>query len=141
MLVTAESVTGGLVSSKIVSEPGASKVFWGGFVTYAEDAKINTLGVPEDVINEFSAVSSQVAKLMSEGAIKKSGADYSLAVTGYAGPRGDNDRHPVGTVYISVSGTGMKTEVNKYEFSGDREGIRNKAVDEALKQLTSYILS
>lgn len=101
-LSAAESCTGGLLCSAITAVPGASKVFGCGVVSYSEEIKQKLLGVPERTISDFGVVSAETAIAMAEGVKKLSGSDISVGITGLAGPKGEDDVLPVGTVYISV---------------------------------------
>ncbi len=109
-LAIAESCTGGLISNRITNVPGASEVFTHGFVTYANAAKSEMLGVPPAEIESHGAVSEAVARLMAEGALRVSGADIAVAVTGIAGPDGGTDEKPTGTAWISIAMRGVPTE-------------------------------
>jgi len=102
-LALAESCTGGCISSRITDVSGSSAVFTHGFITYANEAKVEMLDVPAKLIESYGAVSEQVAIAMAEGALKKSGADIAASVTGIAGPTGGTDEKPVGTVYIGIA--------------------------------------
>lgn len=135
-LATAESCTGGLLSACITEIPGSSDVFNRGFVTYANEAKTEMLGVPEDMLAEHGAVSEQVARAMAEGALASAGVDIALSITGIAGPGGATDTKPLGLVYMGVASkkTG-KTEHHKLMFSGDRAHVRAEAVETALEIL------
>jgi len=97
-IVTAESCTGGLIAGALTSIPGSSEVVYGGFVTYANGAKISMIGVPKTLIEQFGAVSEQVAGAMARGALARSSADIAIAVTGVAGPGGGTKEKPVGLV-------------------------------------------
>lgn len=99
----AESCTGGLVSAAITEIPGSSAVLGSGYVTYSNDAKIKMLGVNEDILDTFGAVSVAVAWAMAQGALKKSGADIAVAISGVAGPDGGTEKKPVGTVVFAVA--------------------------------------
>jgi len=144
-ITAAESCTGGMAADLIVRVPGASKVFWGSFVSYTEDAKMKMLGIPGNLIKEFGAVSCQVASAMAEGALKKSGASWAFAVTGLAGPAGDDDETAVGTVWISVAGVkekdadNLETEAKMFLFEGDRNAVREKAAIAALEMVLKRI--
>ena len=102
-IATAESCTGGLLAARITSEAGASACFDMGLITYSNQSKIQMLGVKEQTLHRYGAVSSQTALEMSEGIKKLSGADIGISVTGIAGPGGGTDEKPVGLVYIAVA--------------------------------------
>ncbi len=97
-IATAESCTGGLVSAALTEISGSSAVFLAGFATYSNDAKINLLGVPAELIEKHGAVSEEVARAMAEGALDAALADIAISITGVAGPTGGSDEKPVGTV-------------------------------------------
>jgi nicotinamide-nucleotide amidase len=103
MIATAESCTGGLIAASLAAVPGASASLERGFVTYSNEAKTEMLGVPADIIQRLGAVSRDVAIAMAEGAIAKSRADISVAVTGVAGPDGGTAEKPVGLVHMAAS--------------------------------------
>lgn len=127
----AESCTGGLLANAFTDVPGASKVFAGSAVCYANDAKVNLLGVPDCLIAQHGAVSAECAAAMATGAIEKFGSDYAIAVTGYAGPGGGTDADPVGTVYFGyASPTGVWSQ--RVALPGDRRQIKQRAVNTAL---------
>jgi nicotinamide-nucleotide amidase len=134
-IVTAETCTAGLVSSCLTSVPGASKTFERGFVLYHDSAKATGLGVPEAVSRQYGAVSAEVTKGLAEGALAHSTAGVSVAVTGYAGPGGGNEKHPVGTIYVAAARKGAETLAERHVFSGDRDAVRIQAVDAALTLL------
>ena len=134
-IAAAETVTSGLVSSCLTSVPGASKIFERGFVLYHESAKATGLGVPESVSRTHGAVSAEVTKGLAEGALSHSTAGATVAVTGYAGPGGGNDKDPVGTVYVAAATKGKQTLVERHVFSGDRDAVRMQAVGAALDAL------
>jgi len=100
-IAVAESCTGGLVAAALTEIAGSSDVFEAGFVTYSNEGKIKLLQVSEDVIDTFGSVSVAVAWAMAQGALKNSGADVAVALTGIAGPAGGSDRKPVGTVVFA----------------------------------------
>jgi nicotinamide-nucleotide amidase len=134
-IVTAETCTAGLVSSCLTSVPGASKTFERGFVLYHDSAKATGLGVPEAVSRQYGAVSAEVTKGLAEGALAHSTAGISVAVTGYAGPGGGNEKNPVGTVYVAAARKGAETLTERHVFSGDRDAVRIQAVSAALTLL------
>jgi len=123
----AESCTGGLVSKWITDIPGASEVFWGGIVTYSNDSKMKLLGVDAGLLKKEGAVSRSVVEQMALFVLEKSGADYSVAISGIAGPGGGTDEKPVGTVWISAWGKKMKQSTRKFLFTGSQEWIRRKS--------------
>ena len=131
-VTTAESCTGGLLSGTIVNVAGVSDVFHQSYVTYANSAKHELIGVPEETLETFGAVSQQTAKAMAEGAAKAAKANVALAVTGIAGPGGGTKEKPVGLVYIGCCVNGH-TEVIECHFSGSRLEIRQATVAKALE--------
>ena len=134
-IATAETCTAGLVSGCITSVSGASKTFERGYVLYHDSAKATGLGVPEAVSRQHGAVSAEVTKGLAEGALAHSTAGVSVAVTGYAGPGGGNEKNPVGTVYVAAARKGAETLVERHVFSGDRDAVRIAAVGAALALL------
>jgi len=130
----AESLTGGMISSEVVGVPGASAVFEGGIVCYTNDVKMNVLGVPASVIDEQTEVSAECAEAMAEGTCRVIGCDYSVAVTGIAGPTGDLPGKPVGTVYFGYCAKGTKGSFRR-NFEGDRMDIRKQTLECALETL------
>lgn len=134
-LATAESCTGGLISALLTEISGSSDVFDCGFVTYSNESKIQFLGVDQKLIEQHGAVSEQVASAMAQGAITRTGADVSVAVTGIAGPTGGTKDKPVGLVYIAVAKKN-KITCEKNIFSGNREDVRLQSVGKALEMLS-----
>ena len=128
---TAESCTGGLVASKLVSYPGISSVFIEGAVCYANDAKVRRLGVRAETLGKYGAVSEETAREMAEGICSQSGSELGISTTGIAGPDGGTAEKPVGLVYIGISLLG-KTTVTRCRFAGDRTRIRERAALTAL---------
>ncbi len=126
-LAVAESCTGGLIASELVAIPGCSKFLLEGCVAYSDGAKARRLGVAEETLARFGAVSEPCAREMAEGMLKSSGASVALATTGYAGPDGGHGAGPVGTVYIALAGMG-ETSVKRVRLYGERERIRELAV-------------
>lgn len=131
-VAVAESCTGGRVCAEIVGVPGASEVFLGGVVAYADEAKHGLLGVSKDLLDRFGAVSAACAEAMAHAARDRFGADVGIAVTGLAGPEGAVPGKPVGTVWHAVVGPGHIIMVHKGHFDGDRAEIQRQAVEEAL---------
>lgn len=130
-ITAAESCTGGLICASITSVSGASEVFDRGFVTYANVAKEQMLGVSRQTLESFGAVSVNTAREMSAGARANADADVAVAVTGIAGPTGGTPEKPVGLVYIGVC-TKEKNLVTEYHFSGNRDEVRLGTVCRAL---------
>ncbi|MBQ2754049.1 MAG: CinA family protein [Clostridia bacterium] len=131
---TAESCTGGLLSGAITAVSGSSDVFNAGIVTYSNDAKMKYLGVKEETLRKYGAVSKETAYEMSMGIKEANGADIGVGITGIAGPTGGTDEKPVGLVYIGVNGV-----VTKNIFSGEREDVRLKAVVKALNMVSDFV--
>lgn len=128
----AESLTGGEISSSVVSVPGVSSFYNGAVVSYSNDVKINVLGVPSEVIEEHGAVSAECAEFMAVGASRVLGADVAVSATGIAGPDGGSEAKPVGLVFLSAYCNGQFKTV-RCVFDGDRQAIRDQAVVKALK--------
>lgn len=139
-LTTVESCTGGLLSGRLVNVSGASSVFEQSFVTYANKAKRKLVGVKKSTLKAHGAVSEETAKEMAEGGCKEAEADACLAITGIAGPDGGTEEKPVGLVYIGCCIKG-KTVVRKYQFSGNRQKVREYAVASALVLLRECMLN
>ena len=138
-VTTAESCTGGLLSGRIINVPGASEVFKEGFVTYSNKAKRKTLDVSKSTLKKYGAVSAQTAKEMATGGVFATDADTCIAVTGLAGPEGEEEK-PVGLVYIACY-MKDKVKVEEYHFKGNREKIREQSVVKALDLLRRSILA
>jgi len=138
-IVTAESCTGGGIAAAITSLPGSSSWFWGGFITYHNQAKVNLLNVKEEDLDQFGAVSRVVAAAMASGALRNSSADWAVSVSGIAGPGGGTRDKPVGTVWVGVAGFSGYHSEKRYQFSGSREEVREQAVRESIIQLISGI--
>lgn len=132
---TAESCTGGGVASAITSVPGASAVFLGAVVSYANEVKRDVLGVSEDDLKRVGAVSSEVAASMAEGARALMKTDMAVSLTGIAGPDGGSAEKPVGLVWFGIS-TAEGTRTEKAIFRGDRESVRAQAITHAIGMLT-----
>ena len=137
-LATAESCTGGMIASKLISVPGISEYFLEGAVTYSNEAKMRRLGVKRETLEAHTAVSEAVAREMAEGIRATSGASLGLATTGIAGPDGGTAERPVGLVYVALAGA-KGTAVRELHLSGNRERIRNAASLNALDLLRRYL--
>ncbi|MGZ4966613.1 MAG: CinA family protein, partial [Chthoniobacterales bacterium] len=140
-VATAESCTGGYLGHRLTNVPGASAVYVGGFVTYANELKIGELGVSEEVISENGAVSGAVARAMAEGAREKTNATHALATTGIAGPSGGSDEKPVGTVFIALASVDAETEVERFRFFTDRKSFKRLTTQTALEMLRQRLLA
>jgi nicotinamide-nucleotide amidase len=138
-LATAESCTGGLVSHRLTNVPGASAVLMCGLVTYSNESKVRLLGVPSETIEAHGAVSAETARAMAEGARERYGVDYSVAVTGIAGPGGGSVEKPVGTVFIAVSSV-KGTTVLHHRNRWDRETFKLAASQQTLELLRQTLL-
>ena len=135
----AESCTGGLLSSTIASISGSSKVFTLGLVTYSNQSKINTLKVPKKKIIKYGAVSYETCLSMVKNLNKIAKTDFSLSITGVAGPRGGTKEKPIGLVYIGIK-RGNKTLVKKFQFKNKKRNLIQKAtVNKALNLILSLI--
>jgi nicotinamide-nucleotide amidase len=139
-LAIAESCTGGLLANRITNVPGASEVFLAGYVTYANSAKKDILGVIPKLIDEHGAVSEPVAGAMAEGARARAGADYALATTGIAGPAGGTPEKPVGTVFIGLAAAGHDTIVQRHFFPNERETFKQQTAQAAFDLLRRQLL-
>lgn len=134
----AESCTGGMVAAEITSVDGISAVFNESFVTYSNDAKHRNLGVSEETLKKFGAVSEECAREMAEGAASRSGADIAFSVTGIAGPTGGTKEKPVGTVCFGVFFKGV-TLTRTAHFKGGRESVRRSSVDFVIDMMISSV--
>ena len=137
---TAESCTGGLIAKTFTDLAGSSEWFERGFVTYSNAAKTDMLAVPASLIEDYGAVSEAVATAMASGALRHSKADYSIAVTGVAGPGGGSDDKPVGTVWIAVA-SAEQMVARRYQFDGDRQAVRAATLITAIEELLDLVES
>ena len=131
-LATAESCTGGGIGAALTAVPGSSAVYKGGIISYTNEVKEKLLGVPVEMLESHGAVSQPVAQAMAEGARKRLRTDIAVSVTGLAGPGGDEYGNPVGTVFIGYADK-EKSFAWAYHFAGDREEVRNQAINAALQ--------
>ena len=139
-ITTAESCTGGMISAACTDLPGSSMWFERGFVTYSNAAKSDLLDVPASLIQAHGAVSEEVARAMAQGALEHSLADWSVAVTGIAGPTGGSAAKPVGTVWLAwaCKSSGW-CESQLQLFAGDRKAVRESTTALALSRLLALL--
>lgn len=130
-LVTAESLTGGGIGAALTAVPGSSEVYKGGVISYTDWVKHNVLGVREEDLQTYGAVSEPVARQMASGVRSLLKADVAVSVTGLAGPGGDEYGNPVGTVFIGYADE-QYTVVRECHFPGNREEVRNQTIEMAL---------
>lgn len=140
-IALAESCTGGLIAKRLTDIPGASQVLEFGWVTYSDSAKQKMLGVSPETLQKYTAVSPETALEMAKGAREKSGADIGLSVTGYAGPDGGTEEHPVGTVFIGLSWQGgEKVICPPRRYMRSREQVRRSSASHALDLVRREVL-
>lgn len=139
-IAVAESCTGGLVSASLINYPGISSVFMEGCVTYSNEAKMKSLGVKQETLDVYGAVSSQCAEEMAAGVAKRYNTNIGIATTGIAGPDGGTDEKPVGLVYFGIYING-KVISKKYIFNGNRQSIRVRAANTILNDLRLELLN
>ena len=137
-LVTAESCTGGGIGAALTAVSGSSAVYKGGIISYTNWVKENLLDVPADLLAVKGAVSAEVAEAMAVGAKNRLLADVAVSVTGLAGPTGDEFGNPVGTVFIGYADN-RKVKSVAYYFEGDRQNVRQQAVEAALMLVLNEI--
>lgn len=134
-LATAESCTGGLIANRLTNVPGSSDVFTHGWVTYANEAKMDQLHVAKELLDTHGAVSEEVARAMAEGAVQESGADFALSVTGIAGPSGGTEEKPVGTAWLGLGVRGGETQAFKVFHPRNRKDFKQAVSQSALNLL------
>jgi len=139
-LALAESCTGGLLGGRLTAVAGSSDVLWGGWVTYANDAKIQEVGVPARSLAAHGAVSVEVAVAMADGARRAASTSHGIGITGIAGPGGGTPTKPVGTVVIAWTRRGAPTLHRVFRFDGNRDAVREQAVSLALDGLRRAVL-
>ncbi|BCA53142.1 putative competence-damage inducible protein [Nitrospira sp. KM1] len=137
-VAVAESCTGGLIGHRLTQVPGSSSYFERGVICYSNRAKVELLGVPADTIEQFGAVSSEVAAAMAQGICERSRASLGLSVTGIAGPGGATPNKPVGLVYIGLYEQNGNSVTKEYRFHGDRSVIKQRASQAALDMLRRW---
>lgn len=141
VLATAESCTGGLIAKRITDVSGSSAVFNCGIVSYSNEVKEKVLGVSHKTLETYGAVSEQTVREMVKGALKISGADIAVSVSGIAGPNSDNTEKPVGLIFLAVSNGKSITvkQLNNTFIDNIRENNRQSASDEALKMILDLV--
>lgn len=130
-ITTAESCTGGLIAGTLINVSGISDYYQEGYITYSNESKHRLLGVSEETLSRFGAVSKETAREMAIGAAKTANADVSVISTGVAGPAGGTKEKPVGLVYVGCFVKG-NVVVEKHQFKGDRQSVREQSVHMAL---------
>ncbi len=139
-LAVVESCTGGLVGEMLTEIAGSSAAFVGGWITYSNELKTSQVGVPAELLKNFGAVSGEVASAMAAGGVRRSGADYAIAITGVAGPGGGSAAKPVGTVWIALaervvggaSGEALIVDSRQFRMGNDRRSVRDWSARVAL---------
>jgi len=133
-VTTAESCTGGLIASMITQISGSSNIFNGAIVTYSNKIKHQELGVKNQTLEKYGAVSIEVVNEMLDGVIKKFNANYAIAVSGIAGPKGGTKNKPVGTVIIGIFGENIDKNIEIFNFKGNRKEIQIQTAKYSLKK-------
>ncbi|MHC8493769.1 CinA family protein [Thalassospira sp. SM2505] len=140
MIATAESCTGGLITGSLTGVDGSSSVVDCGFVTYSNEAKHDLIGVSNDLLANYGAVSEQVARAMCEGALERApNASIAVSVTGIAGPGGGSATKPVGLVHFGCAGHERQTITYHEVFAGDRHAVRKAAVLKAFELISDML--
>ena len=139
MIGTAESCTGGLIAKLLTDIAGSSGWFERGIVSYSNQAKQELLGVPEETLAQFGAVSGPTVIAMADGLKARAPLAWTVSVSGIAGPGGAVDGKPVGTVFIAWAGPGIATSSSRYQFGGDRDAVRRLTAEAALQGLLDLL--
>ena len=137
-LATAESCTGGLLGSMITAVPGSSQVYQGGVVSYSNDVKHRVLGVPQELLDSFGAVSAPVAEAMAKGVREVCGASVGIGITGIAGPGSDGTEKPVGLVFLGYCDE-LRCVSRKLLLTGSRDEIRRESCRQAALLIKEYL--
>jgi nicotinamide-nucleotide amidase len=140
-VTTVESCTGGGIAYSLTAIPGSSNWFNRGFVTYSNSAKTQMVDVPEKLLEQYGAVSNEVAESMATGGLHRAGASYAVSVTGIAGPGGGTADKPVGSVCFGWAGPGNLVQSEKIVFPGDRQEIRSRSIEFSLSRLIEIMRS
>lgn len=139
-ITSAESCTGGLVASLITKIPGSSDIFNGSIVSYSNHIKNQELNVSNETLDKFGAVSIEVVNEMLDGVISKFDADFAIAISGIAGPGGETQNKPVGTVVIGICDANKNKIISIFHFEGSREEVQLQASLVSLKEIYNFIL-
>lgn len=134
-VAVAESCTGGLMAARLTELPGASAYFAGGVVAYSNDAKVEMVGVPRELIESHGAVSPEVAEALASGAVERFRADFGIGITGIAGPEGGTDEKPVGLVCFSVASADGERLTRSIRLPGSRDDVRDRSTTVAMHLL------
>lgn len=137
-LTTAESCTAGMIASRLVNVSGISSVFMQGYITYSNESKKRLIGVSDESLSRYGAVSPQVAEEMARGAATDAGCDVAISCTGIAGPGGGSEEKPVGLVYMGCFVKGKVTVIENH-FSGSRQEVREASAERALELLLNCL--
>lgn len=137
-LSIAESCTGGAVSARLTRHPGASQYFLGGFVVYSNQLKETLLHIDSTYLSQYGAVSKEIVLNMVKQTLEITGSDFSIAISGIAGPTGGNANKPVGTVWIAIMKKGETAEIRQLYIPGNREDIIAQSTNTALETLFAY---
>lgn len=138
-LSLAESCTGGALAARLTESPGCSNYFLGSCVVYSNDLKIRLLGVSEELLKQHGAVSSAVVNQMVKGVLLLTGSDYSIAVSGIAGPDGGTREKPVGTIWAAIGEKGKEPLIWTFQLSGTRTEIIKQTVEELLTKFCQIL--
>ena len=138
-ITCAESCTGGLIASMITKVSGSSDIFDGSVVSYSNKIKIQELNVSKKSLDNFGAVSKEVVYEMLIGSLKKFNSDFSIAVSGIAGPNGGTKQKPVGTIVIGIIDKNLSSNIDIYSFNGTREEVQIMTAKTALKQISKFV--
>ncbi|VAW51895.1 Nicotinamide-nucleotide amidase [hydrothermal vent metagenome] len=139
-LASAESCTGGWLAKIITDIPGSSAWFTGSVVCYSNASKVSLLGVDENCLNEFGAVSGETVLELSDGLFSHTDADVAVSVSGIAGPDGGSDEKPVGLVWLSWGKRGKSVHARSFNFEGNREDVRKQSIKQALNNLLDLLV-
>ncbi len=138
-ITCAESCTGGLVASLITEISGSSNIFNGSIISYSNEIKNQELNVKIETLEKYGAVSEQTVKEMLRGSLAKFKANYSIAISGIAGPTGGVKNKPVGTVVIGIMGDSESFEIETFHFKGTRKEVQNMAAKQSLKKISNFV--